>query len=67
MATRKTIKVKAPTKREAHDAGKETRAGHPAGGKVLVEQKVAKNAVAKKSSVKKATAKKAPAKKDRHK
>lgn len=58
MATRKTIKVKAPTKKETRDAAKETRAGHSAGGRVLAEQEVAKKSAAKKAATKKAPPKK---------
>ncbi len=40
----KTIKVKPPTKAEVKDAAKELRKGHPAGAKVMNDQKTAKAA-----------------------
>lgn len=48
MATRKTITVKEPTKRETKDAAKQVRKGHPSGAKVMDDRKVAKSTPTKK-------------------
>lgn len=47
MATKERITP--PSQKELHDASKQTRKGHPSGGRVLVEKQIAKRQGAKRS------------------